>query len=469
MNQRSTFRFLIALFCSFYFNLLSANSNHQSALPDWTQLWQQSPPRDLTSYALAAMPDGGYLQLTQATGVGNAFATPTLVRYQADGTRLWVLPDLAADSTASCGAELNVWTDGTFVAAYFDTALGVGALVVKKINGADGTVLWQQKYPLSIEHFWCNIKMARNDVSGAIAIALNSQNDALILRITNDGTVLPELRAIPPQGVLTLTQAIAFSPDNGVVIGYEITAPSGRYVYRTTGFSVDGVQVFSYDYQGPSGRIGNASWLKVDQAGNIYVLMTPESSNGGFGLHLQKLSPLGVKLWGYTPFSAFDGIQPRELDAKPVGLLLNQAGDPLVLYYRHLEFDSRLAQFSADGVLRWHRNYVDLGSPVPIDFAIDNAGHTRVVSWSNNGILAPSVAEFVEWDANGTRCASSIIPTHGTQTIPSHVAASNLGWGVAGRSYIENAGALLLMHFPKVTDCTNEAIFADAMEDQFLF
>jgi uncharacterized delta-60 repeat protein len=372
---------------------------------------------------------------------------------------IWTAVALLSDSANVHGAVVEAWvqrhssglgnaedlatelvTDGAghvIIAGDSNDGLTGDDLVIFKYSGADGSLLWQQRY-----------NGPGNGDDQAAGLALDSIGNVVVAgasfglgtgldyytakRAAADGALLWERRYNGTGNYNDWPSAVAVDRgDNVVVTGR--SAAGASYDYYTAKYAAaDGTLLWEKGYNGPSNRDDEPADVAVDAAGNVIVIGSSEGNlhvikygaadgavlwerrfngpagSGGRALAVDRngdvvvtgVSPLGIGPDYYTArLAGADGAQiwaqrfdgPANAYDQPHALALDASGNAIVTgqsYSREGGFDYYTAKYAAaDGALLWGRRFdgPDHGSDFAYGVSVDARGDVLMTgeSWSN--------------------------------------------------------------------------------------
>lgn len=365
------------------------------------------------------------------TGTKSDYAT---VKYAPDGTQLWARRFNGTGNRYDFASAIavdragNVVVTGSTNTAGNGTGTGTGSADYTTIKyDADGTQLWVRHYngPANGEDYANDIAI---DTSGYVYVTGQSAGttkeydyDYATVKYAPDGTFLRVKRHNGSGAGRDVAVALAIDARNNVIVtGYSLG--SGTYVdddYVTIKYSPSGTQLWRRFYTGAGSSYDYAADLAVDASGNVVVTGTPVTV---------KYSPGGTTLWTRTfPGNAASAVA---VDGRGNAYVTGFAFGPT------FDMDYATIKYDGAGAPLWTQVYDGPGSldDEPSDIGVDNAGNVVVTGKSYWGATDYDYAT-IRYTTNGAPVwvrhydgpATELTPGEGAYDFASALALDNAG------------------------------------------
>jgi uncharacterized delta-60 repeat protein len=413
---------------------------------DGTELWVAcyDGPGNFNDSAFDIVLDReGYVLVTGSSydGASSSYDFAT-VKYDTDGTELWVARYDGPDSDNDRARALAVDDFGNVGVTGESHGVGTNRDYATVRYDADGTELWVARHDGPGSWYDAPVAIAMDGTGAILVTGQVSKGQGLIYRdygtvkYDTDGTelwvayynptVLKDLDESPAD--LTVD-----STGNVYVTGSSEGGETNRE-YATAKYGPDGTELWVARYDGPAGGDDQASALAVDNAGNLYVTGGSAGGSAGNDFTTVKYDTTGTELWVVRydgPAGGNDGATAMAMDGAGnlyvTGSSQGSGGD----------YDYATVKWDADGTELWVARYE---GPAGSDdkataIALDGIGNAYVTGASQGGGGDQDYAT-VKYDTDGNEVWSVRYDAHtGSDDQPSALAVDGAGnaW-VTGKS-----------------------------------
>jgi uncharacterized delta-60 repeat protein len=325
----------------------------------------------------------GDIIVTGTTIDGSTRSDMLTIKYSgADGSVLWQQRYNGPANSDDIALAVAVDGSGNVVIAGL-SYLSIGHFSIAdcytaKYAAADGTLLWEHRGP----------------VGSASAVAVDSSGNVVITGFSGnffssdyytakyaaaDGALLWEQHYDGPANNYDYAQALALDARGNVVVTGTSYNSSGRGEYYTAKYAAgDGALLWDKRYFGPTNSDDSSQSVAVDRNGNVVVTGT---SNGDY-YTAKYAAANGALLWEHRydgPANSFDSARAVALDASGNVVVTGSS-------YNGTNDDVYTAKYAAvDGALLWEKRYNgpansgDLAEAV----AVDGGGNVVVAGYSD--------------------------------------------------------------------------------------
>jgi outer membrane protein assembly factor BamB len=285
----------------------------------------------------------------------------------ADGTLLWD-QRFTAGSGVPRGVAIGI-TGNVFVLS--DEYSPSGAEYVTFAYSSSGTPLWTNRYHGAASSTDTPSSVAVDDAGNVVVTGHSSgsgsSSDLATIAYSNAGVPLWTNRYNGPANGADLYPRMAVDAGGNIIVTGDSSGGGSSFDYATIKYSSTGLPLWTNRYDGPGYYQASASALVVDGNGNAFV--TGISLNNSYATIAY--TSAGVPLWtnGYAPGSS--------LVAAPNSLALDQNGDVIVAGGSGY----RTIKYSNSGVPLWTNRYngvLDTGSDSAKAVAVDGSGNVFV-------------------------------------------------------------------------------------------
>jgi len=380
-----------------------------AGVPLWTN---RGPANGFCCQATAVAVDGS----------GNVFVTGSsaTIAYSGAGAPLWT----------NGGSGTAIALDGS--GNVFVTGSSGGDYYTAKYSGADGSVLWQQRYSGG----WNQATAVAVDGSGNVFVTGSSYGSAdnydyATIAYSGAGVPLWTNRYDGPENRDDVASAVAVDGSGNVFV----TGSSGSSFgfagdYATIAYSGAGVPLWTNRYDGPGNGLDQANAVAVDASGNVVVTGRSSGTDTNTDYYTAKYAAAdGALLWEKRyngPANRFDSASAVGVDGSG-NVVVTGRTDGFSVFGAITGGDYYTAKYAAaDGATLWEKRFNrPLSGPGPF-LALGPDGMIAVSGSSSDDFATVFYRE---------------VPTVSIDLIPTGVRLRFTG--VSGRSYnIERAPAV---------------------------
>ncbi len=320
----------------------------------------------------------------KADGAGNVIVSGLYtVKYDAaNGAVTWT--NLNSVSSVSMGVDPN----GDVVIVGTSAAAGQNDLLTVKCAGADGAIVWEQRYDGPGNHE-DTPKCVAIDAAGNVVVAGNSvipgisaTLDFYTTKYSPAGAVLWSRSYGNTNGISDDLISMALDPLGNVAV----TGNSGGDYYTAKYAAADGSLLWEQGYANVANNIDEPRAVAADLAGNVIVTGRSYASATGFDYYTAKYAATDGSLLWERRYSGVASSQTDEASA----VIVDGVGDVYVTgnSYGGANQDIYTAKYAAaDGALIWEKRYN--GSANINDYGkslcLDPNGNVIITGRSSNG------------------------------------------------------------------------------------
>jgi hypothetical protein len=359
-----------------------------------TQVWAKKyngPDNRHDEGIMIAIDASGNVYVTGISGTITAGSDIVTIKYDSDGTELWVARYDGPASTTETPSAITVDGSGNvFVAGsgvFSSPGTGYEFLTLK--YSPSGGLAWARYYNLDrspffsgAEHATClgtdgsgnvyvaGYSIAPSDTTRILLVGYGSGGDTLFASVySGDGTGGREISsmAVTTGGTVYLC-------------GYQYGGPGigvGYLTLKNTG----GTWVWAKTYFGPDGSTDEATKLVLDESENIYV--TGFSSGEANDFATIKYNSAGDMLWVSRYNNDEDG------DDRAVDIKVDASGNTYVTGWSRdtgTRYDYLTLKYSSSGTQLWEMRHHSTSATIdskPAALDIDEAGNVYVTGFGN--------------------------------------------------------------------------------------
>ncbi|HMJ65182.1 MAG TPA: SBBP repeat-containing protein, partial [Candidatus Binatia bacterium] len=362
--------------------------------------------------AIAVGPDGSVFVTGLSIGVGGDYAT---VKYDANGSEVWVAryngpvdgndfpTAIAVDGAGNAYVTGRSWG-------------GASALDIATVKyDANGSEVWVARFnsPDNLNDSGSAIAV---DTSGNVYVTGSSvvapdNSDFITIKYDASGAQLWTHRYDGPAHGYDEAFALAVDSDGRAYVTGTSSQDSFNTDIATIKYETDGTPLWIARYNGPANSHDTAKKVRLDQAGNVYVAGDTYASNNYPDYALVKYSAAGTRLWA----ARYDN--PDHLYDYVSDLIVDPAGYAYVTGTTHPlgQASSYLTiKYGPNGERLWMAGFTGQydGSDAPGALTFDATGNICVVGTVHNGETFDIAT--VCYDTTGHRRWTAIYAGSGT-------------------------------------------------------
>ncbi|MEZ0324521.1 MAG: SBBP repeat-containing protein [Fimbriimonas sp.] len=295
------------------FDLLVQKRNSVGVLL-WTATYD-NPRRDDAPKAMGLDGEGNVIVAgTSWAGVG--FERWLVLKVTSEGSIAWTR---SADVGGANAMHVNA--DGTCIVGGYTTSPSTAFDMCTIKYAANGTRLWTSRLngPHDSDDYVEDVAV---DSSGNIYVAgsvqkSETQRDTRVFKLNSSGARL-WTRSYSAPSLNSLGVKIAVHPNGGCIVAGEQyqQAVESTYDVPVSRYDADGNLIWRRIFNSPYDRVERVKGLKIDNAGNAWLLLAAHTDTSRDDIMLVRYSPTGVK--DARRFANGDGMSDE-----PMGFALN--------------------------------------------------------------------------------------------------------------------------------------------------
>ncbi|MBC8374570.1 MAG: T9SS type A sorting domain-containing protein [FCB group bacterium] len=263
----------------------------------------------------------------------------------------------------------------------------------------------------------------------------STEKNYSVTKFTPNGDFIWEAQYNGPANEHDLASALTVDEVENVYITGRSYGLNGNYEIATVKYTSDGTEAWVARYNGLNNNGARAKTLRVDSAGNIYVMGLSNGISGGINEPIIiKYASDGNEMW----VTSANNSEVELFDARE--MVLDSAGNIIITGETISDSSSafKTIRYTPDGIQMWAAIYSGngIGWNSPIDMVVDNEGTVYVVGTS---IESDSVGKAItiKYSSNGVETWVVEINEHGNDWVqPSALAVdANANVYVTGHAF----------------------------------
>lgn len=176
---------------------------------------------------------------------------------------------------------------------------------------------------------------------------------------------------------------IAVDAQGNIYVGATSYGSTSRSDFLLIKYNSAGVQQWAQRYNGTTNWLDDLIAIGLDAAGNIYVTGSTFQSGSIYNIATLKYNPAGVLQWT----KVYNGVTNN--NDEPEAMKVDAAGNVYVMGITAISGSNRdflLIKYSAAGNEEWVKTYggTSNGSDLPQGIALDNSGNIYLTGYTNN-------------------------------------------------------------------------------------
>jgi uncharacterized delta-60 repeat protein len=376
--------------------------------PDGTEVWvaRYNGPGNSYDGATALVVDlNGYVYVTgrsHGSDSGDDYAT---IKYDPDGTEVWVARYNGPGNLSDGAAALVVDTDGNV----YVTGISVGSdsdddyATIK--YDSDGTEVWVARYngPGNLSDWADALVVDTNGyvyVTGSVELSV-FDDDYTTIKYNPDGTEAWVARYSGPGNSYDWAATLAVDTDGNVYVAGSSIGSGSHFDFTTIKYNPDGIEIWVARHTGPENNFDGAADMVVDTAGNIYVTGNSRRLESPYPDYATiKYTSDGTEVW----VNRYNG--PDDGHDRASSLAIGLDGNIYVTGYSEgLESDQDYAtiKYNPDGTEVWVSRYngSENGYDDATAMVVDTDGNICVTGYSQGSNSGQDYAT-IKYNPDGT-------------------------------------------------------------------
>jgi uncharacterized delta-60 repeat protein len=219
---------------------------------------------------------------------------------------------------------------------------------------------------------------------------------------------------------------------NVFILGTTSDGPTTDFI--TIKYNSSGIMQWLQIYNGTGNNVDRGSAIAIDQEGNVYVTGFSTGAGSRYDYATIKYDSLGIMKW----VQRFNG--PTSMDDMPAAIAIDNSGNVYVTGWCSagaLFDDYATLKYNSEGILQWVNRYNGPGSSTDIarSIAVDLTGNIYVAGYSSNTITGDNYTVIKYSSSGDTLWVRSYNgPVNGVDNLNSMSIDMNSNVYVTGRS-----------------------------------
>jgi len=207
----------------------------------------------------------------------------------------------------------------------------------------------------------------------------SGSEDYLTIKYSSVGTQLWTARYNGPGNGLDMPTAMAVDKYGNVYVTGWSEGNGTNSDYATIKYNSAGTQLWVERYNGPASLDDDASDLKIDSSGNVYVTGFSYGNGTNYDYATIKYDSNGVQQW----IARYNGT--ANVDDFAVALQIDNTGNVYVTGYSQggaTHYDYATVKYNSSGIQQWVERYDNGGDDYAVALALDQSANVYVTGYS---------------------------------------------------------------------------------------